>query len=425
MTNAHAFQEAASRTTGQVDSLFLFIAGVCLFFFVLVEGLLIYFAVRYRRRKGEEPAPTPDIRSNVILETVWVLIPTIVVVVFFYYGFMVFRDIRAPAPGAVDIHVTGRQFFFTFRYPDGRKAVNELRVPVGKPVKLVMTSDDVIHSFYVPAYRIKQDLVPGQYTTLYLHPDRAGTYDVLCAEYCGVGHSNMRASLIVMEPDAYARWQTEKPAEEAGTLVERGRELAEKSGCLQCHAIEGEPKVGPNFGGLIGRKIPLADGTSVTADEEYVRESILDPNAKVVKGYAPVMPTFKGSLSTEDVSALIAFLKSLSGEEGGKEGVSAEAKEEESPAEKGRKLAESFGCLGCHSTDGSRGVGPTWKGLSGRTVELAGGGTVTADEAYLRESILHPAAKLVKGFPDDMPPFEGQIKEEDLSAILAYIKTLK
>ncbi len=423
MTNAYALGEAASRTTVQVDTLFLFIAVVSLFFFLLVEGLLIYFAIRYRRRREAGAVETPDIRGNFLLETVWIVIPSIVVLAFFYYGFIVFRDIRAPVPGATDIHVVGKQWLFEFRYPDGSSSVNELRLPTGKPVKLILSSDDVIHSFYIPSFRLKQDMVPGQYTTLYLHPDKAGTYEILCAEYCGVGHSIMRASMIVMEPDAYARWQQEKPAAESGSLAEQGKKLVEKSGCPGCHAVSGEKKTGPNFGGLFGRKVLLADGTSVTADEEYLRESVLDPMAKVVKGYPAVMPTFKGTLSPDDVTAIVAYLKSLSAGEGRKE-QEAEGGEA-SAAQKGEKLTESLGCQGCHSSDGSPRVGPSFKGLYGRPVELADGGKVTADEAYIRESITDPKGKVVKGFPDVMPEFGGKVAEEDLAAIVAYIKTLK
>ena len=433
MANAYALGEAASRTTGQVDALFLFIAGVSLFFFLLVEGLLIYFAIRYRKRKGAEAVETPDIRGNFLLETVWILIPSLVVVAFFYYGYIVFRDIRTPPPGATDIHAVSRQWLFEFRYPDGRKSINELRVPAGSPVKLILSSDDVIHSFYIPAYRLKQDMVPGQYTTLYLHPDKAGTYDILCAEYCGVAHSTMRAELIVMEPGAYAAWRETQAAPADLSLAEQGKALVEKSGCLGCHALEGEEKIGPNLGQGFGRKVLLADGTSVTADEEYLRESIFDPKAKVVKGYPAVMPTFKGSLSPDDVGSIIAYLRSLSGdkeEDKKKEGEKAVEKEEregkEAPsAQKGKALTETLGCLGCHSVDGSGRVGPSFQGLFGRQVELEGGGKATADEAYIRESINQPKAKVVKGYPNVMPEFQGKISEEDLSAIIVYIKTLK
>lgn len=206
MTHAWAAQEAASRTAVQVDAVFVFIAAVSLFFFLLVEGMLVYFAVKYRRRKGEEAAALSDVKSNTLLETVWIVIPSLVVVAFFYYGYVVFSEMRAPRPGAEDINVVARQFFYTFQYPDGRKVVNELRVPQGKPVKLVMISGDVIHGFFIPDYRIKQDILPGQYTTLWLAPDRVGSYDIFCTQYCGVGHSTMRARLVVMPPAEYARW---------------------------------------------------------------------------------------------------------------------------------------------------------------------------------------------------------------------------
>lgn len=433
MANAYALGEAASRTTGQVDALFLFITAVSLFFFLLVEGMLIFFAIKYRRRKGAEAAETPDIRGNFFLETVWTLIPTIVVAGFFYYGYLVFQDIRTPSPGATDIHAVGRQWLFEFRYPDGRTSINELRVPVGGPVKLILSSDDVIHSFFVPDFRLKQDMVPGQYTTLYLHPDKEGTYPILCAEYCGVAHSTMRADLIVMEPGAYAAWRQKKEASAGQSLAEQGKALVEKSGCLGCHALEGKEKIGPNFGPGFGRKVLLADGTSVTADEEYLRESIYDPGAKVVKGYPAVMPTFKGSLSPDEVGAIIAYLKSLSGEKGqdqekgGEKAAEKEAREgKEAPsAQKGKELSETLGCLACHSVDGSVRVGPSFQGLFGRQVELEGGGKATADEAYLRESINQPKAKVVKGYPNVMPEFKGKISEEDLSAIIAYLKTLK
>jgi cytochrome c oxidase subunit 2 len=424
MVNAYALGEAASRTTGQVDALFLFITLVSLFFFLLVEGLLIAFAIKYRRKKGAEPAATPDIRGNLLLESIWIVIPSLVVAAFFYYGYRVFRDIRAPSPGATDIHVVGKQWLFEFRYPDGGSSINELRVPVGRPVKLILSSDDVLHSFYVPDFRVKQDMVPGRYTTLYLHPDKAGTYPILCAEYCGVGHSTMRADLIVMDPGAYAAWREQKEAPAGLSLAEQGKALVAKSGCLGCHALEGKVKVGPNFEKVFGRKVLLADGTSVIADEEYLRESILDPKAKVVKGYPAVMPTFKGTLSPDDLTAVIAYLRSLSGEEEKREGEKGE-KEEAPLAQKGKKLVETLGCLGCHSPDGSARVGPSFRGLFGSQVELEGGGKATADEAYLKESIDQPRAKVVKGYPNVMPEFKGKISEEDLSAIIAYLKTLK
>jgi len=429
MTNAFAAAEAVSRTAARVDTLFWFIAGVSLFFFLLVEGLLIGFAIRYRRRKGEEWA-TSDVKGNLLLESIWILVPSLVVLSFFIYGFIVFREMRTPLPGAADIQVVARQFFFEFRYPDGRTSVGELRVPVGKPVKLILSSEDVIHSFFIPDFRVKQDMVPGQYTYLWLDPQREGTYDILCAEYCGVGHSVMRAKMVVMPAGEYATWAASVPSAAAGTPAQRGKALVEKSGCLGCHSIDGTEKVGPSFLGIFGGKTTLSDGNTVTADEEYIRESILEPGAKVVKGYPKVMPTFQTTLSSGDVADIVAYLKTLSERK-------PEEKEEERVLERregkgqapsltrGKELVEQYGCLGCHSVDGSVKVGPSFRGLFGHVVPLEDGRKVTADEAYIRESVYRPKEKIVKGFPDVMPGFQGTISEEDLASIVSYIRTLR
>ena len=312
MTNAYAYQEAASRSAVQIDAVFLFIAAVSLFFFFLVEGLLIYFAVRYRRRKASEDLATSGVTSNLVLEIVWVTIPSLVVIAFFVYGYLVYQDVTTPAPGSGEIYVTTQQFYYEFKYPDGRTEIGELRVPAGKPVKLIMTSRDVIHGFFLPSFRLKQDTLPGQYTYLYLQPDKEGTYDIFCTQYCGTGHSTMRAKLLVMPPGEYAKWAAAgKVAQADLPLPERGKALAEKSGCLGCHTLDGTPKVGPTFKGLFGRKVRLEGDREVTADEEYIRESIYDPGAKIVKGFPGVMPTFKGRLTDDDVAALIAYLKTL------------------------------------------------------------------------------------------------------------------
>jgi cytochrome c oxidase subunit 2 len=312
MTNAYAYQAAASRSTVQIDAVFLFITVVSLFFFFLVEGLLIYFAIRYRRRKGSDGLATSEVKSNFLLEIVWVIIPSLVVIVFFVYGYMVYRDVTTPAPGSSDIHVVARQFFFEFKHPDGRSEVGELRVPVGKPVKLIMTSRDVIHGFSLPSFRLKQDVLPGQYTYLYLQPDREGSYDIFCTEYCGVGHSTMRGKLVVMASGEYAKWAAAgKDAQAALPPSEKGKALLEKFGCLGCHSTDGTPKVGPTLKGLYGSRVPLADGRTVEADEGFLKESIVDPGAGIVKGFPNVMPTFKGQLSDDDIAAIIAYIKTL------------------------------------------------------------------------------------------------------------------
>ena len=300
-----------SRIGGQVDSVFIFITVIGLFFFLLTQGALIYFAWRYRRKKTEEERETPYITGNSLLETLWVVIPSLLVLAIFFYGYVVFKEMRTPPPGATEIAVTGKQWLFEFRYPDGHLEVNEVRVPVGKPVKFVMTSADVIHSFFLPAFRVKEDMIPGRYTYLWVQPLKEGKYDIYCAEYCGTGHSVMRAVMVVMGVKEYDEWLGKGKEEEVKPLAERGEELLERSGCLACHSLDGTAKIGPTLKGLYGKKIVFADGTSTTADDNYIRESILDPNAGVVKGFQPVMPTFKGVLKDEDITAIIVYIKTL------------------------------------------------------------------------------------------------------------------
>ncbi|HEX2769929.1 MAG TPA: cytochrome c oxidase subunit II, partial [Geobacteraceae bacterium] len=206
--------ERVGRLAEEVDGVFLFIFLVGLFFFIITQGALIYFAVRYRRRKGEEEAVTPYITGNRTLEIVWVVVPSLLLLAIFIYGYLVFRDIRTPPPGAAEINVTARQWLFVFKYPDGRQTVNEVRAPVGKPVRFLMTSTDVIHGFYLPEFRVKQDILPGRYTDLWVQPEKTGRFDIFCTQYCGTGHSTMRAVMIVMNPEDYEHWSgaEEKPA---------------------------------------------------------------------------------------------------------------------------------------------------------------------------------------------------------------------
>jgi cytochrome c oxidase subunit 2 len=300
-----------SHIAGQVDSVFIFITAVGLFFFLLTQGCLIYFALRYRRKKKEEEAQTPYITGNLLLETVWVVIPSLLILAIFYYGYVVFMEIRTPPAGAPEIMVTAKQWLYQFKYPDGRQEINEVRVPVGKPVKFVMTSQDVLHGFYLPSFRVMQDIVPGRYTYLWLQPLKEGKYDIFCTQYCGTGHSLMRATIVVMSAKDYQEWLAGEAKEKAEPLSEQGEKLLEKSGCLTCHTTDGTPKIGPTFKGLFGSTQHFTDGTSAVADENYIRNYIQTPNVKVIKGFPPVMPTFKGILKDDDITAIIAYLKTL------------------------------------------------------------------------------------------------------------------
>jgi cytochrome c oxidase subunit II len=304
----------ASLASHDVDAVFIFITVIAGFFFILTQGLLIYFAMRYRKKKGAPEAVTPYITGNQALEVIWILIPSILLVAIFAYGLMIFVKMRTPLAGAAEIQVTASQFQWLFKYPDGRTSLNELRLAEGKPVKLTMTSGDVLHGLFIPDYRQKQDLIPGRYTYLWLLPKKVGSFDIYCSQYCGTGHSLMRATLIVMPEPEYQAWaqgELQKQKASAQAPEGKGKAIFESSGCGGCHSIDGTPKVGPTLKGLYGSTVELADGKKVKADDEYLRESIEEPNEQVVKGYQPIMPTFRGTLKPDDIAALVVYMKTL------------------------------------------------------------------------------------------------------------------
>ena len=307
--------EVASNLAIKVDGVLWFITIISLFFFVLISILLIVFAIKYRRRSEDEE--TPYITGHQTFEIIWTVIPSILLMVIFVYGFVVYRDMRTPPKEATEINVVGKQWLWVFEYYNGKNTINELYVQLNRPVKLVMRSEDVLHSFFVPAFRVKQDLVPGMYTQLWFTPIKVGTFHLFCAEYCGTGHSKMLAKVIVMSPEAYDIWEKEGVLEKEkgvaaiGSPSERGKNIYTKSGCNACHSTDGNPGVGPTFKGLMGKTEILQGGERIKVDENYIRESILEPQSKMVQGFQPVMPSFKGILSGDDISALIAYIKSL------------------------------------------------------------------------------------------------------------------
>jgi cytochrome c oxidase subunit 2 len=299
-----------STMAGQVDAIFNLILYVGIFFFVLVVGLAIYFVIKYRRR--EKPGLTSGVDQNIKLEVIWTVVPTIIVIIFFVVGFKAFLKMNIVPKDAMEIKVTAQRWLWSFDYPNGFNSVNELVVPEGQPIKLVMSSTDVIHSFYVPDFRVKMDVLPNRYTVAWFQAKGPGEHNLTCAEYCGKGHSQMLGRVKVLSQVDYDNWLEESSTfDESIPLEEHGEELYKSKSCYTCHSVDGTSNVGPTFKGAFGHEVTLSDGSKVTVDENYVRESILDPRAKVVMGFQPVMPTYQGKLKAREVDALIAYIKSL------------------------------------------------------------------------------------------------------------------
>jgi cytochrome c oxidase subunit 2 len=321
------------------DMLYDFLVGLSVFFFVLIVGAMILFAIQYRTRPGIK---TKYITDNHLIEGIWIVVPTILLLMIFGWGWVVYRDMTQVPADAYEIRVIGRQWNWQFQYDNGSSLVGQLVVPMNRPVKLVMTSEDVLHDFFIPNFRIKQDVVPGMYTSVWFEAKVPGKHQVYCAEYCGTTHSGMLAQLIALNDDQWKAWYGGKKIdldripvagqeladsvqaqdvldERAGvktsaaapirSLAEQGKALAETKGCNSCHSADGSMKVGPSFKGLFGHTVQFVDGTSGVADDNYLRESIEKPQAKVVRGFNPVMPTFKGLVSESEMNALIAYIK--------------------------------------------------------------------------------------------------------------------
>jgi cytochrome c oxidase subunit 2 len=294
-----------STTAAEVDRLFLFLLVVSVIMSVLIGALLVFFAIRFRRQ-SEDFIPQPIVGST-RLEIAWMIGPLLVALVMFVWSASAYVKAIRPPDDADEVYVVAKQWMWKVQHPGGQREINTLHVPAGRPVKLIMTSEDVIHSFYVPEFRIKQDVLPGRYTTLWFEPTQPGTYHLFCAEYCGTGHSVMGGKVEVMEPEAFRRWQVENAD---GSLAREGAKQFRRFQCVRCHTGEAGAQ-GPSLEGIFRRRRPLADGTTVVVDEGYLRESILKPAAKVAAGYQPIMPTFEGQATEEEIVQLIAFIKAL------------------------------------------------------------------------------------------------------------------
>ncbi len=292
----------ASQAAGEVDHLFIFLLVIC---GTVAGGIfltILYFAVKYRRRSEDEVGSQRP--SPVWMELTWTVIPAMIFLFMFGWGVQVYFAIYSPQENALQVYVVGKQWMWEIQHPNGQREFNHLHVPLNQQVQLVITSQDVIHSFFVPAFRIKRDAVPGMYTTVHFRPTRAGEYHLFCAEYCGTEHSYMIGSVTVMDPQDYERWLAGAPRGEPLAAV--GQRLFVQLGCVNCHG-----NIAPSLNGLYMKSVGLADGRVVIADEQYLRESILNPGAKIVGGFPNIMPTFRGIVDEVGLQALVEYIKSL------------------------------------------------------------------------------------------------------------------
>jgi len=300
------FPDSASTMAGRVDALYFFLIGITVFFSTLIAVLIVVFAIRYRRRSPN--AIGVATAGGLWLEIAWVAVPLAIGLVIFVWSASVFFAMARPPDETLDVYVVGKQWMWKVQHLDGQREIDELHVPLGRAVRLTMTSEDVIHSFFVPAFRVKADVVPGRYTTVWFEPTRPGRYQLFCAEYCGTQHSGMTGTIVVMEQHDYQSWLTGGAPE--GSLAATGERLFADLACDTCHRPDAQGR-GPVLEGLFGAQVQLLTGEMVTVDEAYLRTSILRPAAQVAAGFQPIMPAFQGQVSEEDLLALIEYIKSL------------------------------------------------------------------------------------------------------------------
>ncbi len=477
------FPEQASTFAGQVDLLYWVLIGLSLIFGGVLPFIILYLMVRYHR-SNQRVDRTNQVHSNLPLELTWSIIPLFLVMGVFFWGAFLFVQMRTPPARALEVYVIGKQWMWHAQHPNGKRENNELHVPIGRQVKLIMTSQDVIHSFYIPAFRVKQDVLPGRYTTMWFEATREGEYHLFCAEYCGTEHARMGGRVVVMSAAAYEQWlvtpgevilpdgsagsalPVPQPGQDQGDpMALVGGQLFANLGCASCHRDDGAG-AGPSLVNLYGNQERLVDGSSVLVDENYLAESILNPQARVVDGYQPIMPSYDGQLSADQVNQLIAYIKSLS--DAGAQAATPEPSPQASGptaegtaapaataaptattaptasstpaaalatataapaasggfdaalAAQGDQVFANLGCASCHNS----GVGPALQGLYNSERPLADGSTITADEAYLIESILNSQARVAEGYQPIMPPYQGQISDDQLAQLVEYIKSL-
>lgn len=317
--------EQASTFAERVDDLHLFVITVTMLSSFAVGTTALYFFFRYRRRSSEQL--TEYVIPSVKTEFLFVSLPLVFFLTWFVIGFRDFVFVTTPPKDAMDVYVMGKQWMWKFSYPEGPNGVNVLHVPANRPVRLLITSRDVIHSFFVPAFRIKMDAVPGRYTQTWFEATKPGTYQILCTEYCGLSHSKMLGEVVVLSPEEWDAWLQEQRkgdlasrqdaladlnlAPHPSRMAEQGQKVAAEVGCFKCHTVNGEPHIGPTFLGLYGRQATLQDGSGIRADEAYITQSMMDPGAHLVSGFPNAMPTFQGKLTGPQTAAIVEYIKTL------------------------------------------------------------------------------------------------------------------
>ncbi|AYC30907.1 cytochrome B [Pseudomonas cavernae] len=448
----------AASNWGSIDTTLLITLVITGLFFIVITVFMAVAVFRYRHKEGARAAYQPE---NKKLEWWLIGVTSVGIAGMLAPGLVVYSDFVRVPKNAYELEVIAQQWQWAFRFsgqdgklgrsdvkwvdstnslgldpkdPAGQDDVlirnNEIRLPLDQPVKVLLRSKDVLHNFYIPQIRSKMDMVPGMVSYFWFTPTKTGKFEILCAEYCGLGHYSMRGHMIVEERDAFAQWLNSQPTfaqtltaaakPSRDTVLEKGRQLAENYGCRACHSQDGSASLGPGWKELYGRTEQLVDGRSVLVDEAYLKESILDPKAKQVQGYPPVMVPY--TLTEDELGALVALIKSLgAGQQDAEPSASEAPSMGDDLAAEGQRLAESLGCLACHSVDGKQGVGPSWQGLYGKTETLADGTRVKADEDYIKDSVLNPNAVIVKGYAPTMPAYA--LSDKELNALIAFIKS--
>ncbi len=400
--------QADNPTAQLVDGVMIYIFGLSLLLLLGITIVTIYFVVKYRRSK--HPEPTSDVDHNILLETAWTVLPTLIVLTMFWYGWVNYVGLTEVPEGAMEVTATARMWSWQFEYEDGRRETR-LYVPANTPVKVRLRSADVIHSFFVPAFRVKKDMVPGLETYVWFQAPKPGSYDIFCSEYCGVGHADMITTVEALSEEDFAEWLVaDAPPEHRGLVVMR------EQGCIGCHSVDGTPGIGPSLYELAGapREVEI-DGqtTNVTIDDDYLIRAIRDASSQVVVGYPAMMPSYdEQTLNNDDLQALVDYMMGRP--------------DRTAPAFDGARLIEINGCIGCHSLDGSRSIGPTFKGISTRDITFIRDGqefTQKADAEYLMRALVDPSVEMVKGYPDIMPPTD-YLSDEELDAIVEHLLQL-